>query len=388
MKYVFTGKTIEESGCTLRRIRYLDTGKLGCWIESEANLSQDGRAEVSGNARVFNNARVSGNAKVKGNAIVSEDAQVFENAHISGNAKVFGNVKVFGHGVVSDNAKVYGNAHIYEDARIIGFAEVYGNAHVFGNIVEVSDHAKVYGNIKIGGSKEFCGQTHVNNYFTVFFPKGLLTALILFVQDVWSSIFWNLDWTLSPRLNKLYQKLLEKRVAGTLPDDIKVFYDDYEMHRSEICVDNGNTDGSDYQRLQVVYLTYGFEFGNNRWKDIDEPWHKVLPVFLKTFFKYPVWLRWKNKWMIATGLVHTGDTFKDIIPTVQYLWTLGLEFPVYQDRKVPDIEWQIWESNEGPRKVIVKGCKVDLFYCSLRGGSRMMPYSCEDGIWKYDDRYK
>ena len=46
-------------------------GDLGGWIESEANLSQDG------NAWVFDNAVVFGNARVFGNAVVSGDAWVY-----------------------------------------------------------------------------------------------------------------------------------------------------------------------------------------------------------------------------------------------------------------------------------------------------------------------
>ena len=52
MKYEFTGETKEVAGVTLRRVRYPDTGELGGWIESEANLSQEGDARVSGDAWV------------------------------------------------------------------------------------------------------------------------------------------------------------------------------------------------------------------------------------------------------------------------------------------------------------------------------------------------
>ena len=72
------------------------TGDLGGWIESEANLSQDGNAWVSGNAWVYGNARVSGNAWVYGNARVSGNARVYGNAWVYGNARVSGNAGVSG----------------------------------------------------------------------------------------------------------------------------------------------------------------------------------------------------------------------------------------------------------------------------------------------------
>jgi hypothetical protein len=57
MKYELTAETIQTVfGVTLYRIRYIETGKLGGFIQNEKNLSQDGNAQVSGDARVFGNA--------------------------------------------------------------------------------------------------------------------------------------------------------------------------------------------------------------------------------------------------------------------------------------------------------------------------------------------
>ena len=63
-KYELTDEAIEVHGATLRRVKYLDTGKLGGFIESEANLSQDDKARVLDDARVYGDARVSGGAQV------------------------------------------------------------------------------------------------------------------------------------------------------------------------------------------------------------------------------------------------------------------------------------------------------------------------------------
>lgn len=73
MKYELTDMVLEtECGLVLHRIRALRdipergvaAGDSGGWVESEANLSQDGDARVSGNAHVYGNARVSGDARL------------------------------------------------------------------------------------------------------------------------------------------------------------------------------------------------------------------------------------------------------------------------------------------------------------------------------------
>jgi hypothetical protein len=89
MKYELTEETFDAYGATLHRVRYVETGEPGGWIESEANLSQDGDAKVYGNARVYGNAKVYG------------DAEVYGNARVYGNTKVYGNAEVYGNAAVS-----------------------------------------------------------------------------------------------------------------------------------------------------------------------------------------------------------------------------------------------------------------------------------------------
>jgi hypothetical protein len=90
MKYELTDETDVVFGVVLRRVRYVESGELGGWIESEDNLSQFGDARVFGDAWVFGNARVFGDARVYGNARVYGDAQVYGDARVFGNAQVFG----------------------------------------------------------------------------------------------------------------------------------------------------------------------------------------------------------------------------------------------------------------------------------------------------------
>ena len=68
--------------------------RLGGYIESEKNLSQEGNAQISGNAWVCGDAQISGNARVSGNAWVYGEAWVSGDVEISGDAWVSGDVEI------------------------------------------------------------------------------------------------------------------------------------------------------------------------------------------------------------------------------------------------------------------------------------------------------
>ena len=112
MKYKLTKTTSIHNYTILYQIIALKdfadikAGDLGGYIESEANLAQDGNCWVFGNTKVSENARVFGDAKVSGNAEVFGDAELCGNAEVSGNAQVFG------------NAEVHGNAQVFGDLKI------------------------------------------------------------------------------------------------------------------------------------------------------------------------------------------------------------------------------------------------------------------------------
>lgn len=72
-KYEFTNKTMNYNGCILHRIKRISDGKLGGWIESEDNLSQEGNCWIGDNAKVY------------GDATIYDNAQVFSHADITGN---------------------------------------------------------------------------------------------------------------------------------------------------------------------------------------------------------------------------------------------------------------------------------------------------------------
>ena len=77
MKYELTSETKMAGAVKLFRVKYIETGLLGGWIEKESNLSH------YGNARVCGDASVSGDAIVHDKAIVYGDARVYGDAIVS-----------------------------------------------------------------------------------------------------------------------------------------------------------------------------------------------------------------------------------------------------------------------------------------------------------------
>ena len=66
----------------LRSFRDVVEGDLGGWVESDKNLSHEGKCWIYGDAKVYGNAEVSGKASVYENAKVSGDAWVYGKANI------------------------------------------------------------------------------------------------------------------------------------------------------------------------------------------------------------------------------------------------------------------------------------------------------------------
>lgn len=112
---------IDYKGKTLYRIKalrdfgYVLEGDIGGYVESEENLSDDGRCWVYNDAKVYDNARIYGNAQIYDDAEIYDDAKVFDDAFVFENAKVF------------DDAIVFDISKIHGDARVYGYAEIYDN---------------------------------------------------------------------------------------------------------------------------------------------------------------------------------------------------------------------------------------------------------------------
>lgn len=149
-------------------------GDLGGYIQSEANLSQDGNcwvyddAIVSGNARVVDNAVIKDKATVDHNAIVKNNAIVKDFATIKLNATVAGNATVSDHAVVSYDAlcdmyaNVSDNAHIWHNAHVSGHARISGKALILDKAT-IKDHATITDNASVANNAIVCGQALVKD---------------------------------------------------------------------------------------------------------------------------------------------------------------------------------------------------------------------------------
>lgn len=173
-KYEFTGEIKKWNEHTLHRIKRISDGKIGGWVENEANLSQEGNCWVDNDAKIYGDARVYGNANVYGDASVYGDAKVYDNARVYGSAQVYAHANAYGYAEVYDKAKVYDYAKVYDNARVYGSAQVgcsawvYDNACVHGNAqvydyAEVYGDAKVYGNAIIADTAKVCDDVAIND---------------------------------------------------------------------------------------------------------------------------------------------------------------------------------------------------------------------------------
>jgi len=106
-------------------------GDVGGWIESEDNLSHEGKCWI------YDNARVYGNARVEEDAIIYNEAEIGENARISGGAQIYDSAKVLGEAQVHEHAQVFDKARVFDAAIVCGYSEISERG-------VVRDHAKVY----------------------------------------------------------------------------------------------------------------------------------------------------------------------------------------------------------------------------------------------------
>lgn len=96
------------------------TGDLGGYIESEANLSQQGECWVGREAHVY------------GNAYICENALVNENAVVQDEALIFGKAVIMDHAFMRDQAKAGQSAVVSDYVSLSGQAQVMGHQVLMG----------------------------------------------------------------------------------------------------------------------------------------------------------------------------------------------------------------------------------------------------------------
>lgn len=196
--------------CKLTRIRAtrsilrhgVTAGMLGGYLESGANLSQDGDCWVGGDAKVYTygsdiDASVSGSALVTGaaevqgghicdNAIVCDNARVAystirDNAKISGSAKVSSKSYVSGNAHVTDFADIRWGSMIWDNAVVSGKgfvfeSNVFGNAKVTGN-ADLNKSSVAGDAVVEGATKMVKSESYKNNNYNSF--KGTVAGVLV-----------------------------------------------------------------------------------------------------------------------------------------------------------------------------------------------------------------
>ncbi len=135
-------ETTQVSGRTLYRIRALRNLEFrknkkivmrvnafdkGGFVESTANLSQEGLCWIFDDACALGNARVTEDARLHQNALAYEFSKIHGRAEMWDRSRAYGQAEVFGKAVLSGRAEAAGKARIYGDfsARY----EVYTNGN-------------------------------------------------------------------------------------------------------------------------------------------------------------------------------------------------------------------------------------------------------------------
>ena len=216
-KYKLTDETIEYNGHILHRIEalkdfgYVKKGDLGGYVESESNLSQEGKCWVGGNAKVYENSKVFVNAKVLGNAKVIENAWIYDNAEINGEAKICGNAYIHG------NATIYGNAYIHNNVIIKGNVEIGGIAEVSN----IGDYIEFKNNWSSG---RYFTYTRSNNMWKVgcFYGTGKQLIKKAYKDSKISGKSYKAAVKYAETLNKIEYKNLFRKIATRLKNLKKI----------------------------------------------------------------------------------------------------------------------------------------------------------------------
>jgi len=127
----------------LKKLRLVNPGDNGGWVEDEKNLSQQG------DCWIYHDAKVYGGASVSGDARIHDDVTVSYGSIVCGNARVVGNA------MITDGSVVKDNAFVKNFVAISGRSIVCDNAYV-------SDSAKICAGIICGRAK-ISGKTYVLN---------------------------------------------------------------------------------------------------------------------------------------------------------------------------------------------------------------------------------
>ena len=166
-------------GRTLYRIKALKTftttsgdiihkGDLGGYVQSEANLDQNGASWIFkgtmaiDNSRVLNDAQLHHDAIIKDKAVIECRASAHNNVTIAGHAHVSGQAVVTRNAQIKSHADVHGKAFVTGDAMVSGYATITDNAQIHDHAI-VSDNAFVADNATVSDHAKISDYAHIQN---------------------------------------------------------------------------------------------------------------------------------------------------------------------------------------------------------------------------------
>ncbi len=141
----------------LRDVRFrVEKGEKGGYVESEANLSQEGPCWLFDEACAYENARV------------EEEACLYDQATLRGKAKLIEGARIFGYAIVQGEAKVGGDSRVHNQVVVGGNAILKGNVSL-NDDVHVGDNAYLEGDVAslslvLQGTTMIVGDTIIQGY--------------------------------------------------------------------------------------------------------------------------------------------------------------------------------------------------------------------------------
>ncbi len=166
---------IVREGRKLYRIRALrdvsddvQEGEKGGYVESEANLSQEGTCWLFDEACAYEDARVEGDALLWGYATLRGKAKLFEKARLCGHAIVQGEAKVGGGSMLKGKTCVSGQANLQGNVGLLDHVHVDGQAQLEG---EDEDRY-----LQIQGTTIILGTTIIQGYGVFSEKEAILEA--------------------------------------------------------------------------------------------------------------------------------------------------------------------------------------------------------------------
>ncbi len=150
-KYALGDRTMQlTDGTILHRIQALKTfedvfgntvtkGDLGGWVQSEDNLSHEGRswiyddARAYGKSRVLDDAALYGKAEISDQVVVSDTSAMYDHSSAMNSARISGDTRIMDFASVQDMAQIK-NAVVYEESRILSNA-IVTEARIFGKTI-------------------------------------------------------------------------------------------------------------------------------------------------------------------------------------------------------------------------------------------------------------